>query len=58
MQDIFVFKQTGVDDDGRIQGYLAPTGSVPSFFEQIKQRGLTLNPEIFQPEHAQEAFLK
>lgn len=58
MQDIFVFKQTGVADDGRIQGYLAPTGSVPSFFEQVKQRGLILNPEIFQPERAQEVFAK
>ncbi len=49
MQDIFVFKQTGVSEDGRIQGYLAPTGSVPSFFEQIRLRGLELDPTMFQP---------
>lgn len=49
MQDIFVFKQTGVDENGKVLGYLAPTGSVPSFFEQIKSRGLDLNPVIFQP---------
>ena len=55
MQDIFEFKQTGVSSDGKIQGYLAPTGSVPSFFEQIKLRGLELDPAIFQPERAREA---
>ena len=55
MQDIFEFKQTGVDADGKILGYLAPTGSVPTFFEQIKSRGLSLDPVIFQPEHYREA---
>ena len=49
MQDIFEFRQTGVAPDGRILGHLAPTGSVPSFFEQIKLRGLELDPKIFQP---------
>ena len=55
MQDLFVFKQTGVSPEGRILGYLAPTGSVPSFFEQIKLRGLELDPVIFQPDAAREA---
>ncbi len=55
MQDIFEFKQTGVDADGKIIGYLAPTGSVPTFFEQIKSRGLSLDPVIFQPDHYREA---
>ena len=55
MQDIFEFKQTGVDADGKIIGFLAPTGSVPTFFEQIKSRGLSLDPVIFQPDHYREA---
>lgn len=54
MQDIFEFKQTGVDEKGKIIGYLAPTGSVPTFFEQIKSRGLSLDPAIFQPDHYRE----
>ena len=54
MQDIFEFKQTGVGPDGKILGFLAPTGSVPTFFEHIKSRGLTLDPVIFQPEHYRE----
>lgn len=49
MQDLFEFRQTGVDSEGRIQGVLTATGSVPSFFEQIKLRGLQLDPSIFEP---------
>ena len=41
--------QTGVSPEGKIEGYLTATGSVPSFFEQIKMRGLELSPEIFTP---------
>lgn len=56
MQDIFVFKQTGVDENGKVLGYLAPTGSVPSFYEQIKSRGLHLDPVIFQPKKDTSSF--
>ena len=30
MHDIFVFKQTGVDEDRVAQGYFSPPGSGPS----------------------------
>lgn len=49
MQDIFEFRQTGVSAEGRIEGYISATGAVPSFFEQIKQRGLELDPAVFNP---------
>jgi pilus assembly protein CpaF len=49
MQDIFEFVQTGVDADGRILGALRPTGAVPTFFEQLKARGLELDVTMFQP---------
>ncbi len=49
MQDIFEFHQTGVSPEGRIEGHLSATGAVPSFFEQIKMRGLSLDPSVFQP---------
>jgi pilus assembly protein CpaF len=49
MQDIFEFVQTGVDAEGRVLGSLRPTGAVPSFFEQLKARGLTLDVAVFQP---------
>ena len=49
MQEIFEYRQTGMDTRGRVLGDFHPTGSVPTFFEQIRARGLELDPVIFQP---------
>ena len=49
MQDIFAFRQTGVDAHGRVIGRFAPTGAVPTFYEHLKRRGLNLDPAIFDP---------
>jgi len=49
MQDLFEFKQTGVDEKGKVLGRFMPTGAVPTFFEHIKSRGLHLDPAIFDP---------
>jgi pilus assembly protein CpaF len=43
MQDIFVFNQTGLDPDGRIQGQLEPTGIVPTFAETFAKAGVTFD---------------
>jgi len=49
MQDLFEFKQTGIGEDGSVQGIFAPTGSVPSFLEDMKARGMSLDHAIFSP---------
>jgi pilus assembly protein CpaF len=48
-QDIFVFKQTGVDEDGRVLGSHVPTGVVPSFLEHLHASGENVDVSIFQP---------
>jgi len=50
MQDIYEFRQEGIGPDGRVIGRHRPTGSVPTFFEQLQARGLELDPSIFQPD--------
>lgn len=50
MQDIFEFKQTGVAEDGKVLGFLKPTGSVPTFLEEIGSRGLTIDHSMFSPD--------
>jgi len=47
MQDIFAFTQTGVDDQGRVLGKLAPTGAVPTWIDQARSRGLSVRMEMF-----------
>ncbi|MDA0577923.1 MAG: ATPase, T2SS/T4P/T4SS family [Verrucomicrobia bacterium] len=50
MQDIFEFRQTGVDQDGKVRGEFRPTGSVPTFLEEIAARGLRIDHRIFDPQ--------
>ena len=50
MQDIFEFEQSGLAPDGKVLGRFKPTGSVPTFFEELQARGIVLDPVIFQPD--------
>ena len=49
MQDIFTFQQTGVNAQGRVVGQFRPTGSVPTFVEEMAARGVTIDHRIFDP---------
>ena len=50
MQDIFRFRQTGVDPDGVVLGRFEATGIRPRFLNQVSARGVTLGPELFRPD--------
>lgn len=50
LQDLFVFEQTGVDDEGKIQGRLKPTGIRPRCYDRIVQAGIRLPLDIFRPD--------
>jgi pilus assembly protein CpaF len=47
MQDIFLFKQSGRDEKGRILGALIPTGIKPKFVEKLEDAGISLPNDIF-----------
>lgn len=49
MQDLFVFRQTGIDANGRIIGTLTATGAMPSFYDILASRGIELDPTLFTP---------
>ena len=48
MQDIFAFKQTGVDANGKILGEMKPTGAIPTWIDQVKARGINIDMAMFQ----------
>ena len=50
MQDIFEFHQTGIGEGGKVLGRFRATGAVPTFLEELKARGMELDPTIFQPD--------
>jgi pilus assembly protein CpaF len=52
LQDIFVFKQTGVDEDGNVLGTLMPTGVVPQCMERLIAFGEGVGPAMFDPPRA------
>lgn len=49
MQDIFVYKQDGWTDDGKMTGRHVPTGNIPTFMDEIKRAGLDLDISLFTP---------
>ncbi|MFC1594068.1 ATPase, T2SS/T4P/T4SS family [Candidatus Omnitrophota bacterium] len=49
LEDIFAFKQTGLDDAGKVLGEFKPTGYIPSFYPALKSRGINIPEEIFKP---------
>jgi len=49
LQDIFIFKQVGVDEQKRVKGNFSATGYIPSFYDEMIARGLNVPKEIFTP---------
>lgn len=47
LTDIFKFNQTGVTQDGQVQGELQPTGIRPNFTPRLIAAGFNLSAEIF-----------
>jgi pilus assembly protein CpaF len=48
MQDLFVFKQTGVDGDRVAQGHFQATGIRPKLLERLEVTGSKLPPSMFE----------
>ncbi len=50
MQDIFEFRQTGIDDGGNVLGEYSATGNIPFFIEERRKRNaLGLDMSVFVP---------
>jgi pilus assembly protein CpaF len=54
MQEIFSFKQTRIDADGKVRGQFRFNGVRPKFFERFKVAGIQIPPEIFDPSNVLE----
>ena len=52
LQEIFYFKQDGFTPEGKVRGHHVPTGYIPRFYEQLRQRGLQADLTIFRSEEA------
>jgi pilus assembly protein CpaF len=48
MQEIFAFRQLGVDAEGRAHGEFVATGIRPTFMERLEYAGCSLPPDLFR----------
>ncbi len=49
LQDVFLFRQSGIDPkDNKIIGDFMPTGYIPTFYEELRIRGIDLPKSIFK----------
>jgi pilus assembly protein CpaF len=51
LQDIFIFRQDGIDENGKIIGKVVATGIRPKFYHKFEEMGVQLPLNLFQPEH-------
>lgn len=58
LHDLFEFRDTGVDEQGQVQGYFTATGHIPSFLERFRSshikallqaEGIDLPLSLFEP---------
>jgi pilus assembly protein CpaF len=48
IQDLFGFRQTGIDDRGIARGHFYATGNKPKFAHRLAEFGIDLNPKLFE----------
>ena len=48
-RDLFRFQQTGVALDGSVLGQYVATGQLPTFFNELKIKGIPIDETLFQP---------
>lgn len=49
LQDLFVYQQTGVSEDGKVLGRFVSAGIRPKFTDQIEAAGIKIDGRIFAP---------
>lgn len=47
LQDIFTYKQEGLNSDGKVKGRYKPTGFIPAFYEKLAESGVESDISIF-----------
>ncbi|WP_373231877.1 CpaF family protein [Cohnella sp.] len=47
LQDIFSFRQMGIDEQGKVVGKLLPTGVRPKFYERLETSGIHIPVSVF-----------
>ena len=49
MQEIFAFKQSGINENGEVQGFFQSTGVRPKFIDRLRSFGVNVPDSMFDP---------
>ena len=49
VQEIFTYRRTGLGDNGQVLGQHTATGVIPSFIEEMRQAGMSVEMSMFVP---------
>ena len=49
MQEIFSYKQTGIDAEGHVVGHFCASGVRPKFMERLRAFGVAIPEAMFDP---------
>ena len=47
LQDVFLFREDGYNDDGKVRGRFVSTGYIPDFYQDLIRRGISVDTSIF-----------
>ncbi|MEM5370234.1 ATPase, T2SS/T4P/T4SS family [Paraburkholderia azotifigens] len=47
LQDVFVFREAGLDENGKIRGQFVPTSCIPDFYQDLIRRRIAVDTSIF-----------
>lgn len=47
LNDIFLYKQRGFDENGKVRGEFMATGQVPQLYQDLRERGVAVDMSIF-----------
>ena len=53
LRELFVYQQTGVAEDGAVEGRFVATGQIPTFLNELQVKGVAITESVFRaPNHA------
>jgi pilus assembly protein CpaF len=47
LKDVFIYKQTGIDSNGKVSGGYLPTGFIPTCYDEFVTRGFPIDKSMF-----------
>ncbi len=48
LKDVFIFRQSGITEEGKILGDYTPTGYLPDCFDEFTTRGFPIDKKMFE----------